>query len=182
MCVLLSPFAHETAGAARTRSFARPLLLRGARALSSRANEFSELGRNVSRECGSVFANNVVCDESEQRTRRPGLRAGTHTARSRVFGRVADTVGTNQRQGLWIPGVRRDDNVIWRSPVPINVMARSACDDLSAVAAWRGRKQSSPSFVVLDCFAVARNDDAEAALASYRLSYSSGSIAQAACS
>jgi hypothetical protein len=63
MCVFLSTFAHETAGAARTRSSLRPL--------SFGANEFAKLGRSVSRECGSVPRTiNVIarstCDEAIQ--------------------------------------------------------------------------------------------------------------------
>ena len=37
MCVLLSAFAHETAGAARTRSSLRPLFFRGERLQASGA-------------------------------------------------------------------------------------------------------------------------------------------------
>jgi hypothetical protein len=46
----------------------------------------------------------------------------------------------------------RDNVVIWRSAVPINVIARSACDE--AIQLF---------LAVLDCFANARNDDVESA-------------------
>jgi hypothetical protein len=50
--LFLSTFAHETAGAARTRSSLRPLLFG--------ANEFAKLGRMLSRERGVAPANYTV--------------------------------------------------------------------------------------------------------------------------
>src|SRR3984885_15620428 len=61
-------------------------------------NEFAKLGRMLSRDRGSISI------------RRPGLRAGTHTARTRVFGRVADASYYNCRKGLWVPAQGRDDD------------------------------------------------------------------------
>src|SRR3954463_9765735 len=48
MRALLVHIAHETAGAARTRSSLRPLFTEGGKFLA-------KLGRNASRDCGGVF-------------------------------------------------------------------------------------------------------------------------------
>jgi len=63
MCTFFTAFAHETAGAVRTRSSLRPLFFG--------ANEFAKLGRSVSRESGVASrAINVIarspCDEAIQ--------------------------------------------------------------------------------------------------------------------
>jgi hypothetical protein len=50
MCVFLFAFAHETAGAARTRSSLRPSSLFG-------ANEFAKLGQMLSRGRRRLFEN-----------------------------------------------------------------------------------------------------------------------------
>ena len=68
-------FAHETAGAARTRSSLRPLTL------SEGANEIAKLGRGVSRECEGVSAPSAVIPGRAQRELRCAiahLRIHTH--------------------------------------------------------------------------------------------------------
>jgi hypothetical protein len=58
VCVFLSTFAHETAGAARTRSSLRPLVFG--------ANEFAKLGRKLSREHEAMSRTmNVIAAEED---------------------------------------------------------------------------------------------------------------------
>ena len=68
---------------------------------------------------------------------------------------IAEAAGCRKDQIAALEAGRFDDAGSKR--VPIDVIASSSCDDLSAVAVWR--RQSSSSFVALDCFAGARNDD-----------------------
>jgi len=74
--------AHETAGAARTRSSLRPLL---------GANDLQNSGKGLSRECGRIPS------------RRPGLVPGPI---QRPWSYLAFP---HNRQALWVPAQGRDD-------------------------------------------------------------------------
>src|ERR1700733_15916143 len=105
--------AHETAGAARTRSSLRPLIFG--------ASEFAKLGRSVSRECPRS-SSSAKADDPVFR----GVNDGSENSRCTTCLRGYDGGG-------------------WS--IAINVIARSACDE--AIQLF---------LVVLDCFAIARND------------------------
>ena len=67
VCALFVHIAHETAGAARTRSSLRPL--------SFGANEFAKLGRMMSREYGVAFGDRSPHERSDMRVcRGPAYR------------------------------------------------------------------------------------------------------------
>src|SRR5450756_2187308 len=72
-------FAHETAGAARTRSSLRPLCFRGQRSLA-------KPGRIVPRQCGRAARCCLTVESEVSPSRRPGQvsaserQSGTHTA------------------------------------------------------------------------------------------------------
>jgi hypothetical protein len=121
-------FAHETAGAACTRSSLRPLFFEGER--------YANLGQMMSRERGSVSHRHA--------------RAGGHP----VFRGVSD--GTENSRCTGYPAFAGYDGGGWS--VAIHVIARSACDDLSAVAVWRRRKQSRHPLLQDGLLRFARND------------------------
>src|SRR5271154_6168653 len=82
MCVFAICFAHETAGAARTRSSPRPLLrVACALFLFLRDDEFANLGRIVSREGGVISSRHA--------------RAGGHP----VSGGVSGGIERSRRTG-----------------------------------------------------------------------------------
>jgi len=95
------PIAHETAGAARTRSSLRPLTTEG--------EEFpANLGRNASRERGHTFP-----------CRHPRKRV-TQYPRD-----VDDRTEKPRRTGS--PAFAGDDSCVWSAT--IHVIARSTCDE-----------------------------------------------------
>ena len=100
----LCAFAHETAGAARTRLSLRPLL-------HERAKDDAKLGRIAPRECGRVSAS-LFDIESEIDPRVVPVNAGTLTRQSIVRKMTALFI---DRRGGVNPGVRRDDAEWWHA-------------------------------------------------------------------
>ena len=97
----LVQIAHETAGAARTRSSLRPLF--------SRARKFlAKLGRIASRECEAAFRPRCIYNHR----RRPGLDPGPIRRGPPVRTLALETFCKQYSPRSMGPGVRRDD--AWR--------------------------------------------------------------------
>jgi hypothetical protein len=109
--------AHETAGAARTRSSLRPLFLG--------VNEFAKLGRMMSREREDMFS--------------------CHHPRRRMIQYSEESVIDPRSRGVLDTRLRGYDGGVWRS-IAMNVIARSSCDEaiqlfLAAPGLLRWRSQ-----------------------------------------
>jgi hypothetical protein len=129
------------------------------------ANEFANLGRMMSRECGGVFV--IVARMSEAicwtaadphiaslmratglHSRRPGEGRDPYGEDSR-FGSVVDALCNNEGQGLWVPAQGRDDDVphaaLYRAIARTNSLTPPSSPDWHAGGRSRGRQNPGRS-------------------------------------